>query len=58
MKVTSIKDLDFPQLDWGISAGEEKDLPADKSAQEIILAHELISKVGEVKVGATKSAGK
>jgi hypothetical protein len=37
-RVTSQKSISFPKLNWGISAGEEKDLPADKEAQARILA--------------------
>ena len=44
MKVTSKKSIDFPSLGWGITAGETKELPEDKDAQEAILAHPAIEK--------------
>ena len=44
-KVISKKTISFPGLKWGISAGEERELPSDKEAQEAILAHPAISKV-------------
>lgn len=37
MKVTSRTSISFPALGWAISAGETKDLPAEKEAQERIL---------------------
>ena len=45
MKVTSTRSIDFPKFDWGITAGETRDLPEDKNAQKVILAHHSISKV-------------
>lgn len=45
MKVTSKKSISFPTLGWGISAGEEKELPEDKEAQERILAESDIEVV-------------
>lgn len=45
MKVTSNTSVEFPKLKWAISPGEEKDLPDDKQAQEIVLAHPDIAKV-------------
>ena len=38
MKVTSSKSISFPKLQWGITAGETKELPEDKEAQNRILA--------------------
>ena len=49
MKVISTKSISFPKLGWGISAGEEKDLPEGKEAQERILLEPEISVVGENK---------
>jgi hypothetical protein len=51
MKVTSRRDVHFPKINWGINAGETRDLPSDKHAQAIILAHPAIS---EVKKTVTK----
>ena len=47
MKVTSTKSVDFPSLDWGITAGDTRELPEDKEAQKVILAHRAISKIKE-----------
>lgn len=42
VKVTSTKSISFPKLGWGISAGEVKELPPQKEAQERILQeHEI-----------------
>lgn len=43
MKVKSIDTVSFPSLNWGITAGEVRELPTDKDAQAIILAHPSIS---------------
>lgn len=43
MKVTARTSISFPKLHWAISAGETKDLPESKEAQERILAHEDIT---------------
>ncbi len=48
-KVTSTKEIDFPELGWGIDANEEKELPESKEAQEIILARPEISKASDKK---------
>ncbi len=48
-KVTSTKSISFPTLGWGINAGEERELPEDKVAQERILKEPEISIVGETK---------
>jgi len=48
-KVTSTKSISFPKLGWGISQGEEKELPADKEAQERILQESEITIVGSSK---------
>lgn len=51
MKVTSSKSISFPKLNWAISAGETKDMPAEKEAQKEILAWpeiELVEKSGKV----------
>jgi hypothetical protein len=45
MRVTANKSVHFPALNWGINAGAERDLPDDKTAQEVILAHNAIRKV-------------
>lgn len=46
-KVTSTKSISFPKLNWGISAGEVKELPEEKEAQERILQEFEITKVEE-----------
>lgn len=45
MKVTSRKSIHFPKFDWGITAGETRELPENKEAQEAILANPHIEKV-------------
>jgi hypothetical protein len=45
MKATSTKSISFPKLNWGINAGEVKELPEDKEAQARILAEPEISEV-------------
>jgi hypothetical protein len=47
MKATSTDTISFPALNWGINAGEVRDLPSDKDAQAIILSHPSISLVGQ-----------
>lgn len=42
--VTSTKDVDFPTLNWGISAGETRELPQDAEARTAILAVQFITK--------------
>jgi len=49
MKVSSRKSVHFPQYNWGIRKGEERELPDDKAAQKNILAHSAISEVKEAK---------
>lgn len=49
MRVKSNTSISFPKLGWGISAGEEKDLPKDKSAQDRILSEHGIIQVEEIK---------
>lgn len=44
-KVTSTETVHFPKLSWGINAGETRELPADKDAQERILAEPGITPV-------------
>lgn len=48
-KVTSTKSISFPTLGWGISEGEEKELPEEKEAQERILQEVEITIVGAKK---------
>ena len=47
MKVTSKKSISFPSLNWGINKGKTRELPKDKKAQEIILAHPAINEAGK-----------
>lgn len=53
MKVISTETIHFPSLNWGITAGETRELPADLEAQKVILAHPAIS---EVKGGEAKKS--
>lgn len=48
MKATSNKSISFPKLNWGISAGETRELPADKEAQARILSEDGIVEVGAI----------
>jgi hypothetical protein len=41
-KVTADVDVDFPSLNWAISAGTTKELPADVESQKRILANHHI----------------
>jgi len=50
MQVTSHKSISFPKLGWGISAGETRDLPEGKEAQQRILAEPEISEVRTTEV--------
>lgn len=50
MKVTSKKSIRFNALDWGISAGQVKELPEGKEAQERILSEPEINIVEDVKI--------
>jgi hypothetical protein len=43
--VTSGKTIDFPALDWGIHAGETRELPEDEAAQKTILSTTFITLV-------------
>jgi len=47
MKVTSTKSISFPKLNWGITAGEVRELPEEKQAQDRILQESEISEVVE-----------
>jgi hypothetical protein len=49
MKVTSNRSVEFPKLGFAISAGETRELPENKEAQAVILAHRSISKIKEGK---------
>lgn len=40
--VTADRSVDFPSLDWGINAGEQRELPVEEEAQKIILANHHI----------------
>jgi len=53
MRVTSTKSISFPSLNWGITAGGERELPEDKEAQARILQEPEISEVK--KGGALKN---
>lgn len=43
VRVISTKTIDFPSLDWGIHAGETRELPVEQAAQEIILRNKNIT---------------
>lgn len=45
MIVTSRVSVDFPKFQWGINAGEERELPEDAEAQTQIQAHPDIVEV-------------
>lgn len=49
LKVTSTETISFPQYEWGIEKGAERELPTNKDAQAVILANEFISEVGAKK---------
>lgn len=57
MKVTSSAGISFPSFGWGIEAGETKDLPQDKFAQEEILKQHIITKVDDAPKPATSAKG-
>lgn len=42
VEVTAIHDVDFPELGWGINAGEKRKLPEDKKSQTLILSNSSI----------------
>lgn len=42
--VTSSVTIDFPQFNWGIHAGETKELPEDEEARTSIIGHHFITK--------------
>ena len=48
MKVTSSKSIRFPKLNWGISAGEMRELPEDKEAQARIMQEQEITLVDTI----------
>jgi hypothetical protein len=50
-QVISSKSISFPSLNWGISAGEARELPEDTEAQARILQEPEISMVPERKGG-------
>lgn len=54
MQVTSTKSIRFPKINWGISAGETKDLPASKEAQDRILAESEIKIVDQKTLANSK----
>lgn len=54
MKVISTETLHFPSLNWGITKGEARELPIDKEAQAIILAHPSIKEVTKQAESSTK----
>lgn len=47
MKVTSTKSISFPGLNWGITAGDVRELPDDKEASARIMEEPEISEVVE-----------
>lgn len=56
MKVTSTKTVSFPSLNWGITAGETKELPEDSDAQEAILERSFITEAGSSKSSSSKKS--
>ena len=55
MQVTAKFSVDFPALQWGINAGEVRELPEDKGAQAVILAHPDIREIKENKQNKGKT---
>lgn len=55
MKVTSTKDIHFPQFNWGVNKNEVRELPEDKDAAKAILENTCIS---EAKDNGAQSAPK
>lgn len=51
--VTSDRSVEFPKLDFAISAGDTQELPADKDAQTKILAHRSIRELKPKKEDTT-----
>lgn len=47
MKVTSTKSISFPGLNWGITAGDVRELPDDQEASARIMQEPEISEVVE-----------
>ena len=47
MKIISTSELHFPTLNFGIKVGEPTELPEDKEAADIVLAHPDISEYKE-----------
>lgn len=45
-KALSTQTIEWPKLGFVLEAGVETELPTDKDAQEIILAHPDVKKVG------------
>lgn len=53
-KVTSTISITFPKLGWAINAGEIKDLPEGKEAQERILSEPEITMITNKSTKDTK----
>ncbi|MDR6305900.1 hypothetical protein GGQ85_003626 [Nitrobacter vulgaris] len=49
MQVTATKSVSFPTLNWGINAGDTRELPAGKDAQLLILSHSAIKEIKPIK---------
>jgi hypothetical protein len=54
MKAISSKSISFPKYQWGINAGEVRELPDDKEAQKRILSEPEISEVRGTKENKEK----
>lgn len=54
MKVTSTKSIRFNKLNWGISAGEVKDLPEEEDARARILSEVDISVIDDKIINKNK----
>lgn len=55
MKVTSTRSVEFPTLNWAITAGDTVELPKDPEQADLILSHPDIIQVKETKEKTIKS---
>lgn len=58
MWVKSEKSISFPKLNWGINAGETKELPTFKTKKETEAAHERILSEPEITKTSAPAADK
>ena len=48
MKIVATKDISWPKLNFGMTAGEPVDAPENKEVLEVVLAHRCVSEYKEV----------